>query len=282
MPNAKRARHKEARRQKVEQERRQAKRQRLIRRIGVSIAVAVAVVGSILLIKGNLSTPLVSTTTVATSSTTTSTTTSVSTTSAPAAVSQIEADALARQAGCPSSTSARANNLHWANAPAMTIKTSKKYYADVVTTAGTFTISLDAVNAPKTTNNFVYLANHEYFHCIIFHRAIPGFMVQTGDPTGTGSGGPGYSFADELPTGPYPLYSVAMANAGPGTNGSQFFIVTGANGQSLADSYSRFGQVTTGQATIVKLDAAGNADPASNGQPPLVTHRIISVTIRTN
>ena len=164
----------------------------------------------------------------------------------------------------------------------MTIKASKQYYADVVTTAGSFTISLDAVNAPKTTNNFVYLAKHEYFHCIIFHRAIPGFMVQTGDPTGTGSGGPGYSFADELPTGPYPLYSVAMANSGPNTNGSQFFIVTGASGQSLPDSYSRFGQVTTGQDTLQKLDAAGNADPASNGVPPLVTHRILSVTIRTN
>lgn len=282
MPNPKRARHKEARRLKVEQERRQAKRQRLFRRIGVSVAVAVAVVGSLLLIQSNLSTPLITTSTVATSSTTTTTTTPVSTTSAPAAVSQIQADALARLAGCPSSTSARANNLHWASAPAMTIKTSKKYFADVVTTAGSFSILLDAVNAPKTINNFVYLANHEYFNCIIFHRAIPGFMVQTGDPTGTGSGGPGYFLADELPTGPYPLYSVAMANSGPNTNGSQFFIVTGRSGEGLQNRYSRFGQVTTGQGTIVKLDAAGNADPASNGVPPLVTHRILSITIRTN
>ena len=278
MPNDKRARHKEARRQKVEQERRQAKRQRLLRRIGVSVAAAVAVVGSLLLIKSNLATPLVTTSTVATSSTT-STTTAVSTTTTPVGIGQSQADALARQAGCPSSTSARANNLQWAKAPAMTISTSKQYYADVVTTAGNFTISLDAVNAPKTTNNFVYLAKQNYFHCIIFHRAIPGFMVQTGDPTGSGSGGPGYSFADELPTGPYPLYSVAMANSGPNTNGSQFFIVTGASGQSLPTSYSRFGQVTTGQQTLVKLDAAGNADPSSNGVPPLVTHRILSVTI---
>jgi len=279
VPNAKRARHKEARRQKIEQERRQAKRQRLLRRIGVSIAVAVAVVGSILLIKSNLSTPLVTTSTVATSSTTTSTTTAVSTTTAPMAVSQSQADALARQAGCPASTTAPANTLHWSSAPAMTITTSKHYFADVVTTAGSFTISLDAANAPKTTNNFVFLAKHKYFNCIIFHRAIPGFMVQTGDPTGLGTGGPGYSFADELPAGPYPLYSVAMANSGPNTNGSQFFIVTGTSGQSLPDSYSRFGQVATGQDTLVKLNAAGNADPASNGVPPLVTHRILSVTI---
>lgn len=278
MPNAKRARHKEARRQKIEQERRQAKRQRLLRRIGVSVVVAVAVVGSLLLIKSNLSTPLVTTSTVATSSTT-STTAPVSTTTAPSAIGQSQADALARQAGCPASTTARANNLQWSSAPSMTITTSKKYYADVVTTAGSFTISLDAANAPKTTNNFIFLAKKNYFHCIIFHRAIPGFMVQTGDPTGTGSGGPGYSFADELPAGPYPLYSVAMANSGPNTNGSQFFIVTGASGQTLPDSYSRFGQVTTGQETLVKLNAAGNADPASNGVPPLVTHRILSVTI---
>jgi len=278
VPNAKRARHKEARRQKIEQERRQAKRQRLLRRIGVSVVVAVAVVGSLLLIKSNLSTPLVTTSTVATSSTT-STTAPVSTTTAPSAIGQSQADALARQAGCPASTTARANNLQWSSAPSMTITTSKKYYADVVTTAGSFTISLDAANAPKTTNNFIFLAKKNYFHCIIFHRAIPGFMVQTGDPTGTGSGGPGYSFADELPAGPYPLYSVAMANSGPNTNGSQFFIVTGASGQTLPDSYSRFGQVTTGQETLVKLNAAGNADPASNGVPPLVTHRILSVTI---
>jgi cyclophilin family peptidyl-prolyl cis-trans isomerase len=278
VPNAKRARHKEARRQKIEQERRQAKRQRFLRRIGVSVAVAVAVVGSLLLIKSNLSTPLVTTSTVATSSTT-STTAPVSTTTAPSAIGQSQADALARQAGCPASTTARANNLQWSSAPSMTITTSKKYYADVVTTAGSFTISLDAANAPKTTNNFVFLAKKNYFHCIIFHRAIPGFMVQTGDPTGTGSGGPGYSFADELPAGPYPLYSVAMANSGPNTNGSQFFVVTGASGQTLPDSYSRFGQVTTGQETLVKLNAAGNADPASNGVPPLVTHRILSVTI---
>ncbi|MEI8147912.1 MAG: peptidylprolyl isomerase [Actinomycetes bacterium] len=279
MPNAKRARHKEARRQKVEQERRQAKRQRLVRRIAIVVSVTIAVVGSLLLIKSNLATPLVTTTTVATSSTTTSTTTAVSTTTTPLAVSQSQADALARQAGCPSSTSNRANTLQWSKAPAMTITKSKRYYADVITTAGSFTIALDAVNAPKTTNNFVFLAEKNYFHCIIFHRAIPNFMVQTGDPTGTGSGGPGYSFADELPTGPYPLYSVAMANSGANTNGSQFFIVTGPSGQSLPDSYSRFGQVTTGQDTLVKLNAAGNADLSSNGVPPLVTHRILSVTI---
>jgi len=279
VPNDKRARHKEARRQKIEQERRQAKRQRLLRRIGISVVAAVAVVGSLLLIKSNLATPLVTTSTVATSSTTTSTTIAVSTTTTPLAVGQSQADALARQAGCSSNTSSPANNLQWSKAPAMSIKSSKQYFADVVTTAGNFTISLDPVNAPTTTNNFVFLAKQNYFHCIIFHRAIPGFMVQTGDPTGTGSGGPGYSFADELPTGPYPLYSVAMANSGPNTNGSQFFIVTGGSGQTLPDSYSRFGQVTTGQDTLRKLYAAGNADPASNGVPPLVTHRILSVTI---
>ncbi|MCX6509165.1 MAG: peptidylprolyl isomerase [Actinobacteria bacterium] len=279
MPNPKRARHKEARRQKIEQERRQVKRQRLVRRVAIVFGVTIAVVGSLLLIKSNLATPLVTTSTVATSSTTTSTTTAASTTTTTMAIGQSQADALARQAGCPSSTSARANNLQWSSAPAMTITKSKLYYADIVTTAGNFTISLDAVNAPKTTNNFVFLAKKNYFHCIIFHRAIPGFMVQTGDPTGSGSGGPGYSFADELPTGPYPLYSVAMANSGPNTNGSQFFIVTGAIDPPLPTRYSRFGQVTTGQQTLVKLDAAGNADPSSNGVPPLVTHRILSVTI---
>jgi len=279
VPNAKRARQKEARRQKVEQERRQAKRQRLLRVTTIVVATSVAVIGSIWLIKINLSTPLVTTTTVATTST--STTAPVSTTSTTLAVSQAQADSLAASAGCPASTTTRVNTLKWNAAPAMSIDTAKTYYADVITTAGRFTIKFNAKLAPKTVNNFVFLAKNNYFHCIIFHRAIPGFMVQTGDPTGTGSGGPGYSFADELPTGAYPLYSVAMANSGPNTNGSQFFIVTGASGQSLPDNYSLFGQVVEGQETIVKLDGAGNPDPASNGVPPVVTHRILSVTTYT-
>ena len=161
----------------------------------------------------------------------------------------------------------------------MAISTSKTYTADVVTTAGQFTLSLDAKTAPHTVNNFVFLARQHFYDCVTFHRVIPGFVVQGGDPLGTGTGGPGYSFADELPTKPYPLYSLAMANSGPNTNGSQFFIVTGSSGQSLPLNYSLFGQVTAGQSVVRTINDSGNSDPNSGGVPPLVIHRILSITI---
>lgn len=162
----------------------------------------------------------------------------------------------------------------------MAISTSKTYTADVVTTAGRFTLSLDAKSAPHTVNNFVFLARQHFYDCVTFHRVIPGFVVQGGDPLGNGTGGPGYSFADELPTKHYPLYSLAMANSvSPNTNGSQFFIVTGSSGQSLPLNYSLFGQVIAGQSVVQTINDSGNADPNSGGVPPLVTHRILTITI---
>ena len=105
-------------------------------------------------------------------------------------------------------------------------------------------IALDAAGAPKTVNNFVFLARWHYYDGIVFHRIIPGFMCQGGDPEGSGRGGPGYRFDDELPApGRYEIGSLAMANAGPNTNGSQFFIVSGPDGCSLPPSYSLFGKV---------------------------------------
>ncbi len=132
-------------------------------------------------------------------------------------------------------------------APPMCIDPSKLYTAVIETTLGSMTVSLDAIGAPNTVNNFVYLARYHYYDGIIFHRIIPGFMCQGGDPTGTGRGGPGYKFADELPKpGRYEVGSLAMANAGPNTNGSQFFIVSGADGTRLPPQYSLFGKVITG------------------------------------
>ncbi len=99
---------------------------------------------------------------------------------------------------------------------------------------GTMTIALDPIAAPKTVNSFVFLARYHYYDGIVFHRIIPGFVLQGGDPTGTGTGGPGYQFADELPKpGRYELGSLAMANAGPNTNGSQFFVISGPDGMRL-------------------------------------------------
>jgi cyclophilin family peptidyl-prolyl cis-trans isomerase len=158
----------------------------------------------------------------------------------------------------------------------MGIDPSKRYTATMETSLGTIVIALDAINAPRTVNNFVYLAGYHYYDGIIFHRIINGFMCQGGDPTGTGTGGPGYRFGDELPKpGQYQIGSVAMANAGPNTNGSQFFIVSGASGVSLPPAYALFGQVVKG---LDVVDAMQKVQTA-RGDRPIDDVVINSVTI---
>ncbi len=118
--------------------------------------------------------------------------------------------------------------------PPMVIDPSKRYTAEMETSMGNLTIALDAAAAPKTVNNFVFLARWHYYDGIIFHRIIKGFVCQGGDPEGSGRGGPGYRFEDELPKpGRYEIGSLAMANAGPNTNGSQFFLISGPDGARL-------------------------------------------------
>ncbi|RZV46135.1 MAG: peptidylprolyl isomerase, partial [Acidimicrobiales bacterium] len=145
---------------------------------------------------------------------------------------------------------------------------TKTYTAVLDTTLGSITIALDAAKAPRTVNNFVVLARYNYYNGIIFHRIINGFMCQGGDPTGTGRGGPGYRFADELPNpGDYQIGSVAMANAGPDTNGSQFFLVSGPSGAGLPPLYSLFGQITEGLdvvATMQGIDTDRNDRPLTD------------------
>ena len=134
----------------------------------------------------------------------------------------------------PAADGSSPRRTEFAAAPEMIIDPAKSYTAELVTSLGTMTIALDASAAPKTVNNFVFLARWHYYDGIIFHRIINGFMCQGGDPTGTGRGGPGYRFADELPRpGRYELGSMAMANAGPNTNGSQFFLISGPSGVRL-------------------------------------------------
>ena len=142
--------------------------------------------------------------------------------------------------------------------PPMCIDPAKRYKAEATTSMGTMTIALDPLAAPRTVNNFVFLARYHYFDGIVFHRVIPGFVLQGGDPTGTGRGGPGYQFADELPPpGRYELGSLAMANAGPNTNGSQFFVISGPDGTRLPPNYSLFGKVISGLDTVAAIDAVG-------------------------
>ena len=135
----------------------------------------------------------------------------------------------------------------------------------IETTKGTITLELYPEDAPKTVENFLTLAKKGFYNGIIFHRVIPGFMVQTGDPTGTGMGGPGYTFADEISpkrkhTSPGTL---SMANAGPGTNGSQFFITLAAT-PWLDGHHTVFGKVVNGQAVV---DAIGGAPRDANDRP---------------
>jgi cyclophilin family peptidyl-prolyl cis-trans isomerase len=155
------------------------------------------------------------------------------------------------------------------------IDPAKRYTAKVETDAGAFTIELDPAKAPVTVNNFVSLARFQYYDGITFHRVIPGFVIQGGDPQGTGTGGPGYQFADELPRqGEYRVGSLAMANSGRDTNGSQFFVITGDQGVALPPNYALFGQVTSGLDVVKKIEADG--DPSGT---PRVVHKMTKVTI---
>jgi cyclophilin family peptidyl-prolyl cis-trans isomerase len=201
------------------------------------------------------------------------------------AKAQATANATSVAAGCPKSPATALKKTKWTTAPAMTIDPTKTYTATVKTDLGTIVIALDAKDAPQTVNNFVFLAEHHFFDCAIFLRVIPGFVDQTGDPTGTGEGTPGYTIADEYPAtasdpaDQYPLGSVAMANTGqPHSGGSQFFIVAGSQGESLSPQYSLFGQVTSGMSVVEKINAQGS----TSGVPPDVTHRMLKVTITSS
>ena len=162
--------------------------------------------------------------------------------------------------------------------PPMCIDATKPYTAIIATTQGTVHIKLRADIAPSTVNSFVNLARYHYFDTTTCHRAVKGFVVQCGDPTASGTGGPGYEFADELTKiEPYKIGSVAMANGGPDTNGSQFFIITGAQGAALGPRYTLFGQVIDSDLGVVSaLDAVANPGDG----PPVTPINIAKVTIQ--
>jgi len=134
----------------------------------------------------------------------------------------------------------------------MVIDTAKTYTAVVETNRGSFTIELLTDVAPKTVNNFVFLAREGFYNGTTFHRVIPGFVAQGGDPTGTGRGGPGYKFEDELTPTPFVEGIVGMANAGPNTNGSQFYIMLG-DAPHLTNRYTAFGRITAGMEIVQAL-----------------------------
>jgi cyclophilin family peptidyl-prolyl cis-trans isomerase len=274
VPTEKRQRKKEgqaARRAAEAAARRRASRRR---QAITAVVVGGIVIGLLALLSAGGSkkkTKLTSTaTTVAGASTTSLTpTTATSATTVPGA-------AITGNTPCPKADGSSPRTTSFAKPPPMCIDTAKTYTATIQTDVGTIVVALDAKKAPKTVNNFVVLARYRFFDGIVFHRVVPGFVIQGGDPKGTGQGGPGYQFADELPkAGEYKIGSLAMANSGPNTNGSQFFIITGQQGVQLPPQYSLFGQVTQGMDVADKIDADGAPDP----NPPKVLHRMVKVTI---
>jgi cyclophilin family peptidyl-prolyl cis-trans isomerase len=160
-------------------------------------------------------------------------------------------------------------------APDLSIDLSTTYQAVIHTSEGDITVEFYAADAPQTVNNFLFLARDGFYDDVIFHRVIPGFMVQGGDPTGTGSGGPGYKFRDETHSKTsYKRGTLAMANSGPNTNGSQFFIMHADYG--LPNQYTIFGEVTEGLDIVDAIAAAPTGAQDRPNEPVKITSIDIS------
>ncbi len=160
-------------------------------------------------------------------------------------------------------------------APAMTIDTKKIYCAGINTNRGLVVVELDPQLAPKTVNNFVFLAQHHFYDGLKFHRVVPKFIIQTGDPQGTGQGGPGYKFNDEPVLANYTAGCIAMANSGPNTNGSQFFICAADDTKALQKSYNLFGHVVKGMDVVLKIQGPGDTSNSKNIKPDVIDHVIV-------
>ncbi len=190
--------------------------------------------------------------------------------------------------GCPESATTRVNTQHYSSVPPNTLAATATYEATVRTDSGSFVISMSPKVSPIAVNSFVFLANRGFFSCVIFHRVIKGFVNQTGDPTGTGTGGPGYQFTEAAPataSPQYPLGSVALANSdnpattNPKTNGSQWFVVVGPQGEALPPNYVLFGHVTSGMDVLQAINQNGAPSSSQTGTPAVI-HRILTVKIK--
>jgi peptidylprolyl isomerase len=181
----------------------------------------------------------------------------------------------------PAAAAPKAAGKQWPAPPAMTIDSNKSYTGTLKTSLGDMKFELYAKDAPNTVNNFVFLAKEGFYEGVIFHRIINGFMVQTGDPTGTGGGGPGYRFNDEL-NGPqtYTKGTLAMANAGPNTQGSQFFICHGPQAETLPKRYTIFGKVTDGIDVLDKIAGVPvQRSPSGENSKPTNPPSIVGIQI---
>ncbi len=248
MPSAKRERIRANQQRLKEQQLVAARRKKTVRRSIIFAAVAVVILGAIYML-----------------------------TRPPAPAAKSTSGILAN--GCPNPNGSAPHRTSFKRYPPECLNPAYHYTAVVATTAGTFDITLEPKLGPKSANNFYVLSLFHFFRGTTFFRVIPGFVIQGGSPTNNDYGTPGYSFADKTPpAGSYRIGTVAMANSGaPGTNGSQFFIISGPSGVQLPPSYTIFGQVTSGLPVITKINDGGNA--ANNGIPPVHTYKIESVKI---
>jgi cyclophilin family peptidyl-prolyl cis-trans isomerase len=174
----------------------------------------------------------------------------------------------------------RQGKNQWAQPPKQVINVHKHWQVKMYTSYGLITAAI-LTDSPITANSFIFLACQGFYNGLTFHRILPNFVIQGGDPKGDGTGGPGYAFPDEKVKHPYRIGSLAMANAGPNTNGSQFFIIQGSEGVSLPPQYNLFGQVTTGIAVVNKIanapahNAPGSQDPV----PSTPNHPVVITTL---
>jgi cyclophilin family peptidyl-prolyl cis-trans isomerase len=276
MPSEKRQRQDEGRLMRLEQQRSVAQkdqRKRQARTLGLIIGAIVVVAGGIALFSADDADDEAST---SDTSETTDTTTGDSTVVLPGAGASITGET-----PCPPADGSAERTTEFEQAPPMCIDPAKSYTATLETTEGDIVIELDTEAAPETANNFVVLARYHFYDDVPFHRIVPGFVNQAGDPVGPqpGTGGPGYVIPDELPADPATAYApgtVAMANSGPESGGSQFFLVIGDENGALsgAGSYSVFGKVVEGQDVSEAINALGGAD-----ELPTKAVTITSVTI---
>lgn len=171
--------------------------------------------------------------------------------------------------------------LQWPSPPPVTIDAGRQYVATIKTNFGDIVVGLFPKDAPLAVNNFVFLARQGFYDGVKFHRVVKGFVIQSGDPTGTGTGGPGYRFADEKVTQDYVAGILAMANAGPNTNGSQFFITLADLRDRLPKNYTIFGRVTGGFDVVQRIgDVPVTARvPGGEVSSPTVDAHIDTVTI---
>jgi peptidyl-prolyl cis-trans isomerase B (cyclophilin B) len=260
VPSEKRIRQRERRNEKVAVEQLRSRRNRRIRTAVGAVVVAGIVVGFIALLSGSSKPKKAATPTTTTIATVTS----------------------ATKPTCPPTGGTKKRYVEFTAAPPVCIATTGVYDAKFVTDAGSFTVELPAASSLAGVNDFVFLARHLFYSGTIFHRVIPGFVVQGGSPNGTGSGSPGYSFTGNTPPKSctakkdcYATGDVALANSGsPSSDGSQFFIILPGGADQLQPLYTTIGKVTSGMSVVEAIGADG-----STSGTPKVTHHLKSVTI---